>query len=202
MGTAALFLTQGLMQTNMTATIVFTRYTQPDNTLVSGYAVSALYLGMALGAILLGPLADKREPKKVLFGSFALTGLGCGLLLAFSAGTPPWLLMGALGVLGLGLGGNGTIFMKVMLAGLSPEDAGVGTGTFGLFRDLSNPFGVAILLPLFTNRVTALSATGQPGAEAAVGAMKLLGGVELAMVAAGAVAVGLLPRRNQKAEGA
>ena len=33
---AALFLTQGLMQANMTNTIVFVNYTQPGNTAISG----------------------------------------------------------------------------------------------------------------------------------------------------------------------
>jgi predicted MFS family arabinose efflux permease len=60
----ALFLTQGLMQANMTNTIVFVNYTQPDNTAISGYAISVMYVGMSLGAVILGPLADKFEPKK------------------------------------------------------------------------------------------------------------------------------------------
>ena len=71
----ALFLTQGLMQANMTNTIVFVNYTQPDNTAISGYAISVMYVGMSLGAIILGPLADKFAPKKILVGSFLLTGL-------------------------------------------------------------------------------------------------------------------------------
>lgn len=64
----ALFLTQGLMQANMTNTIVFVNYTQPDNTAVSGYAISVMYVGMSLGAVILGPLADRFEPKHVLTG--------------------------------------------------------------------------------------------------------------------------------------
>ena len=48
----ALFLTQGLMQANMTNTIVFVNYTRPDNTAISGYAISVMYVGMSLGAIL------------------------------------------------------------------------------------------------------------------------------------------------------
>ena len=39
-----LFLTQGLMQANMTNIIVFVNYTQPDNTVISGYAISIMYL--------------------------------------------------------------------------------------------------------------------------------------------------------------
>ena len=32
--------------------------------------------------------------------------------------------------------------LDVALAGLSPQEAGAGTGTYGLFRDLAAPFGV------------------------------------------------------------
>ena len=80
----ALFLTQGLMQANMTNTIVFVNYTQPENSAISGYAISVMYVGMSLGAVILGPLADKFNPKRILIGSFLLTGIGCGILLLFT----------------------------------------------------------------------------------------------------------------------
>ena len=190
----ALFLTQGLMQANMTNIIVFVNYTQPGSTVVSGYAISVMYLGMSLGAILLGPLADRFEPKAVLTGSLVLTGLGCSLLFLFSANTPVLLLMAALGILGLGLGGNGTIFMKVVLSGLTPEKAGAGTGTYGLFRDLAAPFGVAVFVPMFTNRITALTAAGAEASHAAVSAIHTLAAAEILCAAAGMAAVLALPK--------
>ena len=197
---AALFLTQGLMQANMTNTIVFVNYTQPDNSAVSGYAISLMYLGMSLGSMILGPLADKYEPKGILTGSLILTGIGCGMLLLFSAQTPVFLLMASLGILGFGLGGNGTIFMKVALHGLSGKEAGAATGTYGLFRDLAAPFGVAVFVPLFTNRITEFAGIGISAPEAAVQAIHSLAAVELFCIAAGIAAVFFLPgihRREQ-----
>ena len=194
----ALFLTQGLMQANMTNTIVFVNYTQPDNSAISGYAISVMYLGMSLGAVILGPLADRFEPKSVLTGSLLLTGIGCGLLFLFSGTTSVLLLMASLGILGFGLGGNGTIFMKVALSGLSPQEAGAGTGTYGLFRDLAAPFGVAVFVPLFTNQITSLMAGGTVAADAAVQSVHSLATAELLCVAGGIVAVLFLPRiRNR-----
>lgn len=193
----ALFLTQGLMQANMTDLIVFVNETRPADSVVSGYAISVMYLGMSLGAVLLGPLADRMEPKTVLTGSLLLTGGGCALLLAFSAATPTGLLMASLGALGFGLGGNGTIFMKVALSGLPPREAGAGTGTYGLFRDLAAPFGVAVFVPLFTNRITALAAAGAARADAAVQAIHTLAWAELLCVAGGIAAVCLLPQIHQ-----
>lgn len=194
----ALFLTQGLMQANMTNTIVFVNYTQPDNTAVSGYAISVMYVGMSLGAVILGPLADRFEPKHVLTGSLILTGIGCGILFLFSEATSVLLLMASLGILGFGLGGNGTIFMKVALSGLPQQEAGAGTGTYGLFRDLAAPFGVAVFVPLFTNQITGLIASGATGADAAVRSIHLLAIAELICIAAGIAAVLFLPRIRNK----
>ena len=196
----SLFLTQGLMQANMTNTIVFVNYTRPDNAAVSGYAISVMYLGMSLGAVLLGPLADRFEPKYVLTGSLLLTGVGCGILLFFSTATSVLLLMASLGVLGFGLGGNGTIFMKVALSGLSPQEAGTGTGTYGLFRDLSAPFGVAVFVPLFTNRIAGMTAGGAAPSAAAVRSVHSLAMAELLCVAAGIVTVFFLPKIHSKGE--
>jgi len=192
----ALFLTQGLMQANMTGSIVFVNYTQPNNTAISGYAISVMYIGMSLGAVILGPLADKFDPKKILAGSFLLTGLGCGILLLFTEVTPVLLLMAALGVLGFGLGGNGTIFMKVVLSGLPPREAGAGTGTYGLFRDLAAPFGVAVFVPLFTNQITERIAAGTEEASAAVASIHFLAIAEILCVVLGIVAVLFLPKRK------
>ena len=194
----ALFLTQGLMQANMTNTIVFVNYTQPNNTAVSGYAISVMYVGMSLGAVILGPLADKFDPKKILIGSFLLTGVGCGLLLLFTEAAPVLLLMAALGILGFGLGGNGTIFMKVVLSGLTPQQAGAGTGTYGLFRDLAAPFGVAIFVPLFTNQITAKIAAGADPSASAVASIHFLAIAEILCVALGIVAVAFLPKQKEK----
>ena len=196
----ALFLTQGFMQANMTNTIVFVNYTQPNNTTISGYAISVMYVGMSLGAIILGPLADKFEPKRILTASFLLTGIGCGILLLFTEVTSLLLLMASLGILGFGLGGNGTIFMKVVLSGVTPQEAGAGTGTYGLFRDLAAPFGVAVFVPLFTNQITASIAKGASEASAAVSSIHFLAIAEIICVAFGIAAVTLLPKRRSAKE--
>ena len=196
----ALFLTQGLMQANMTNTIVFVNYTQPDNTAISGYAISVMYVGMSLGAVILGPLVDKFEPKRVLLGSFLLTGIGCGILLLFTEATSVFLLMAALGILGFGLGGNGTIFLKVVLSGLTPQQAGAGTGTYGLFRDLAAPFGVAVFVPLFTNQITGRIAAGTAEAHAAVASIHFLAIAEILCVALGIAAIAFLPKQQPAKE--
>lgn len=193
-----LFLTQGLLQANMTAIILFVSYTRGSDAALSGYAISVLYLGMALGSLVLGPQAGRFAPKRVLTVCLLLTALGCGSMLMFSEKTPPILLMLSLGLLGLGLGGNATVLMKVALWGLNPQQAGVGAGTYGLFRDLAAPLGVAVLVPLFTNSMASRMAAGTSGAAAAVGALHRLSAVELGCVAAGLAAVLALPAAGEK----
>ncbi len=197
----ALFLTQGLMQANMTNMIVFINYTQPDNTIISSYAISIMYIGMSIGSVVLGPLADRKEPKKVLAVSLTLTGIGCAIMLLFAAQTSVIILAASLGILGFGLGGNAAIFMKVVLFGVPSETAGAGTGTYGLFRDLAAPFGVAIFVPLFTNRVTSLINTGANQVNAALASVKFLAMAEILCVVLGIATVLFLPQiYTQKGE--
>ena len=191
-----LFLTQGLMQANMTNTIVFINYTQPDNTIISAYAISIMYLGMSLGSILLGPLSDRIEPKHILIGSLLLTGLGCALMLFYSVTTPFLILASALGILGFGLGANAAIFMKIVFFNLPSESAGIETGTYGLFRDLAAPFGVAIFVPLFTNEITRLTANSLSSISpsvASVNAIHMLAIIEICCVALSILIVQFLP---------
>ena len=195
----ALFLTQGLMQANMTNTIIFVEYIQPGNTVVSGFAISVMYIGMALGAVALGPLADKYEPRHILTCSLTVTAAGCASMLLFSENASVFLLMLSLGLLGFGLGANGAIFMKVVLSGIPQQMAGAGTGTYGLFRDLAAPFGVAVLVPLFTNGVTDRIRQGLEAADAAVRSVRSLAVVEVISVVAGILVVQLLPGIRKKA---
>lgn len=196
----ALFLTQGLMQANMTNIIIFVNYTQPQNSIISGYAISIMYIGMSLGSVILGPLSDRAEPKKVLATSFILTGIGCAIMLLFTAETSVILLAVSLGILGFGLGGNATIFMKVVLSGLPFKTAGAGTGTYGLFRDLATPFGVAVFVPLFTNKITSTISNGENEITAAVRSIKFLSVAEILCVVTGIIIVLFLPEIYNKKE--
>lgn len=149
-----LFLSQGLLQSAMTNIILFVMYTRGDSTL-SGIATSVMYVGMALGSIVIGPLADKREPRGVAAAALVFVALGTGLQLTFTAETGLLMLCASLFLIGLGLGGNGTIFLKVVLSDLPAELAGSGSGTYNVFRDLAAPFGVAVFVPMFTGALHA-----------------------------------------------
>jgi len=197
-----LLLTQGLMQANMTNVIIFVRYTQPNNVIISSFAISIMYIGMAIGSVVIGPMSDKKEPKTLLTISLLITGLGSALMYFFTAESSVAIFAAALGILGIGLGGNATIFMKVVLNGLSREVAGSGTGTYGLFRDISAPFGVAVFVPLFTNGITKRIAEAMAGGmeqgpavlQSAVSSIKTMTLIEIVCIFVGIVIVRMLPK--------
>ncbi|MBQ3102802.1 MAG: MFS transporter [Oscillospiraceae bacterium] len=164
---AVLFLSQGLLQSCMTNLITFALVTTGDKTL-SGIATSVMYVGMALGTALIGPLADKKEPRSVAAGSLVFVAAGAALQMLFTPQTPLYLTCLAMFLIGLGLGGNTTIFMKVALSGLPAELAGSGSGTYNVFRDMSMPFGVAVFVPMFSSGLTAQTAVSSLHATAAV----------------------------------
>ena len=114
--------------------------------------------------------------------------------------TSIFLLAASLGLLGFGLGANAAIFMKVVLSGISMKKAGGATGTYGLFRDLAAPFGVAVFVPLFTNQVTANVRMGSDEISAAVRSIRLLAITEIVCAAAGLIAVVLLPEIHKRKE--
>ena len=88
----------------------------------------------------------------------------------------------------------------MVLSGLPPREAGAGTGTYGLFRDLAAPFGVAVFVPLFTNRITNAIAAGAAAPAAAVEAVHFLALAELLCVALGIGTIGFLPKRTAAKE--
>ena len=190
----ALFLTQGLLQANTTNIIVFISHTQPENYIFSSYAISIMYLGISLGSVILGPLADRFQPKYILAGSLLLSATGAGLMMLFTEATSILLLTSALGIMGFSLGANATVFMKVVLSDIPEDVAGAGSGTFGLFRDLAAPFGVAVLVPFFTNGLAREMMHGTSEPAAAVNAIRALSWIELLCIAIAIVIVFFIPK--------
>ena len=78
------------------------------------------------------------------------------------------------------------------------ETAGVGTGTYGLFHSLVAPFGVAIFVPLLTNRVTKIISSGKGEITAAVNSIKFFAVTEIICVIAGITIVIFLPKIYMK----
>lgn len=193
-----LFLTQGLMTACLTEIIRF-GYAIEKATIAS-IAMSIEYLGMAIGTIVLGPMSDKKEPKVVAAIALVFVAIGSAIMLLINESAGVLLMGGALFFVGLGLGGNATIFMKVALAGVAPTESSSASGTFNVFKDMCAPFGVAIFVPMFVSGMTAKAAAGMAVPAAATSALHSVAIVQLVCVAVGIVVCFLLPTVRAKAE--
>lgn len=202
-----LFLSQGLLQSCMTDIIYFSIITTGDRTL-SGIATSVMYIGMALGTIVLGPQADKKEPKVVAAIALVFVAIGAAMQMLFTAQTGLVLMCASLFFIGLGLGGNGTIFMKVVLSGCSPELAGSGSGTYNVFKDMSAPFGVALFVPMFQSGLATKTAghmaagldQGAATVQAAVDSLHSVAMIQVVCVIVGIVVCMMLPKIYENKE--
>ena len=99
-----------------------------------------------------------------------------------------------------GIGGNGTIFMKVALSGVAPAESSSASGTYNVFRDMTAPFGVAIFVPMFVTGMTKKAATGMAVPAAAASALHSVALVQLICVVVGIVVCFLIPSVHKKAE--
>lgn len=193
-----LFLTQGLMTACLTEIIRF-GYAIEKATIAS-VAMSIEYLGMAIGTIVLGPMSDKKEPKVVAAIALVFVAIGSAIMLLINETAGILSMGGALFFVGLGLGGNVTIFMKVALFGVAPTESSSASGTFNVFKDMCAPFGVAIFVPMFVTGMTNKAAAGMAVPAAATSALHSVAIVQLVCVAVGIVICFLLPSVRAKKE--
>ena len=193
-----LFLTQGLMTACLTEMIYF-GYAVGKAT-VASIAMSIEYVGMAIGTIVLGPQADKKEPKIIAAIALVFVAIGSAIMMLISETSGLVAMGGALFFVGLGLGGNTTIFMKLALSGVAPTEASSASGTFNVFKDMCAPFGVAIFVPMFVTGMGAKAAAGMEGPAAAASALHTVALVQLICVIVGIVVCFLLPTVRAKTE--
>ena len=194
-----LFLTQGLMQACMTNTIRFSMMFDPTSS-VASFATSIMYVGMTIGNIAVAPLSNKHEPRYISVLALLFCLVGAAIQLLFTAESGFVLFASSLFFIGLGLGGNGTIFMKVALSGLDPQIAGAGSGTYTVFRDMSAPFGVAVFSSMFVGGYAAAQQAGDAAAlgAAVVSSMHNVAWVQMACVVVGMVVCLMLPKIYSK----
>lgn len=193
-----LFLTQGLMTACLTEIIRF-GYAIEKATIAS-IAMSIEYLGMAIGTVVLGPQSDKKEPKFVAAIALVLVAIGSAIMLMINENSGVLAMGGALFFVGLGLGGNITIFMKVALAGVAPAESSSASGTFNVFKDMCAPFGVAIFVPMFVTGMGAKAAAGMAVPAAATSSLHTVAIAQLACVIVGIVVCFLLPSVRTEAK--
>lgn len=192
-----LFLTRGLVTACLTEIIRFGYAV--DKASVASVAMSIEYIGMAIGTIVLGPMSDRKEPKLVAAASLVFVVIGSAFMLLINEASGILQMGGALFFVGLGLGGNNTIFMKVALSGVAPTESSSASGTFNVFKDMCSPFGVAIFVPMFVSGMAGKTAAGMAVPAAATSALHTVALVQLVCVLVGIFVCFLLPTVRAKA---
>ena len=130
--------------------------------------------------------------------ALVFVAIGSAIMLLINETAGVLSMGGALFFVGLGLGGNATIFMKVALSGVAPADSSSASGTFNVFKDMCAPFGVAIFVSMFVSNMTSKATAGAAASAAAASALHTVAMVQLACVIVGIVVCFLLPTVHEK----
>ncbi|ADB30336.1 major facilitator superfamily MFS_1 [Kribbella flavida DSM 17836] len=161
----SLLRTPGVVAGNLTAAAL-TASTTPAMFTVTLYVQETLRLSPAKGALLfpalnlaviggslVGPVGLRRfSVRSILFGGFGLVVAGIGLLFALPPrGLPVVLLVGALLLMGFGLGCASVASTTVGTAHVRPGERGIAGGVLNSSAQLGTALGLAVASPLIAS---------------------------------------------------
>jgi EmrB/QacA subfamily drug resistance transporter len=132
----------------------------------SGFATLPMIGGLMIASIASGQIVSRTGKYRIfpVTGTF-LVALGYVVLTAMTIDKPLWFLMGAMFLIGLGLG---QLMQSLVLASqnsVAPRDMGVATSSSTFFRQIGGTLGTAVLLSVLfalmpTNIATAMQNKG------------------------------------------
>ncbi|WP_328842619.1 DHA2 family efflux MFS transporter permease subunit [Nakamurella leprariae] len=136
-----------------------------ETTLDAGLLLAPQGLGAMVTMPIVGRLVDKYGPGRfVLFGLVLIVG-GMGVFTQLTNTTPYIVLLGALFVMGLGMGSTMMPIMTGALAALRPVEVARGSTLMNIIQQSAGSIGTALLSVLLTN-----SLQNKPAVELANGA--------------------------------
>jgi len=116
-----------------------------------GYYVLALGIFSLIGPVIAGKIIDKRGPKIVLCTGLAVSVIGFLLLGIIAASPQAWLIIAALGIVGLGMGfsmGAATNYM--VLQNVDKAESTSAIATLALIRQMGTTLAPGIYVGLLT----------------------------------------------------
>jgi EmrB/QacA subfamily drug resistance transporter len=142
-----------------------------------------------------GALSDRIGGRPLMATGLALQAIGLGWLAAVSTPTVPYAeLVPAFVISGVGMALFFAPVANVVLSAVSPREEGQASGANNAIRELGGVFGVAVLASVFS------SYGGYESGQAFVDGLVPAVWVGAAVVALGAVAALLIPRKRRPAE--
>ncbi|MEV0948117.1 DHA2 family efflux MFS transporter permease subunit [Rhodococcus sp. NPDC049939] len=130
------------------------------NTLGAGLLMAPQGIGAMLTMPVAGWLVDKIGPGKIVLTGLPLTLIGLGVFTQVAADTSTWLLMGALFVMGLGMGCTLMPLMTAALVTLSHEKVARGSTLMNIVQQTGTSIGAAVMSVVLTNQITSQGTAG------------------------------------------
>jgi EmrB/QacA subfamily drug resistance transporter len=176
------------------ASLLFPLYFQQirgEDALSAGLLLAPQGIGAMLTMPLAGILADRIGPGKVVITGMALVTIGMAMFTQLTESTSYTFLIGALFVMGLGMGGTMMPIMAAALRTLSDHDIARGSTLMNIVQQVAASMGTALFSVLLTNNLK--SAATLPAAAEGYADVFVVATV---LVASVLVPAFLLPRRK------
>jgi EmrB/QacA subfamily drug resistance transporter len=124
-----------------------------EGTLMTGMLLAPQGLGAMLTMPIGGKLTDKIGPGKMVLFGIGLIAIGMGTYTQVGADTPYPLLLGALFVLGMGMGLTMMPIMSAALASLTDSQIARGSTMTNIVQQTAGSIGTAVMSVILTNQV-------------------------------------------------
>ncbi len=122
-------------------------------TLAAGLLMAPQGLGAMVTMPIAGRLVDKIGPGKIVLTGLPLILIGLGVFTQVASDSPTWLLMGALFVMGLGMGCTMMPLMTAAIVTLSNEQIARGSTLMNIVQQTAGSIGTAVMSVVLTNQL-------------------------------------------------
>ncbi|MDV7245065.1 MULTISPECIES: DHA2 family efflux MFS transporter permease subunit [Rhodococcus] len=123
------------------------------STLAAGLLMAPQGIGAMLTMPVAGRLVDKIGPGKIVLTGLPLILVGLGVFTQVAGDSPAWLLMGALFVMGLGMGCTMMPLMTAAIVTLSNEQVARGSSLMNIVQQTAGSIGTAVMSVVLTNQL-------------------------------------------------
>ncbi|MFY1687800.1 DHA2 family efflux MFS transporter permease subunit [Plantactinospora sp. WMMB782] len=124
-----------------------------QGTLDTGLLLAPQGLGAMLTMPIAGRLTDRTGPGRLVLTGIVVIALGLGVFTQITADTSYLVLLGALFVMGLGMGMTMMPIMSAAMASLTHQQVARGSTTMNIVQQTAGSIGTAVMSVVLTNRV-------------------------------------------------
>jgi EmrB/QacA subfamily drug resistance transporter len=126
-----------------------------EETLPTGLLLAPQGIGAMLSMPIAGKLTDKMGPGRFVLSGIVLIALGMGVFTQIGADTSYVLILGALFVMGLGMGMTMMPIMTAALASLTHHEVARGSTLMNIIQQAAGSVGTAVMSVILTNATLA-----------------------------------------------